>query len=178
MARRFIFEAHATSEDNELGIASGWNDCGLSARGMAEARQLGDRHATEDFAAIVSSDLARARMTATAAFPDRAATLLIDSALRECNYGSLSAAPREAVHGDRGRYLTQPYPGGESWQQAIGRAQAAIQSLALLPKDGDILIVGHLATHWGIKHLAENTPLDILVHLDEPWQPGWSYEVS
>jgi broad specificity phosphatase PhoE len=38
-----VFETHATSEDNEAGIATGWLLGRLSAAGLGQARELGAR---------------------------------------------------------------------------------------------------------------------------------------
>jgi hypothetical protein len=40
---RLVFETHATSVDNESGIASGWADAPLSPPGEEQARALGVR---------------------------------------------------------------------------------------------------------------------------------------
>ena len=37
-----VFEAHSTSEDNEAGLASGWNDVALSELGEQERRERGE----------------------------------------------------------------------------------------------------------------------------------------
>jgi Histidine phosphatase superfamily (branch 1) len=43
-----VFETHAISEDNELGVASGWSHSRLSDRGRRQARELGERRRDED----------------------------------------------------------------------------------------------------------------------------------
>ncbi|NJN84723.1 MAG: hypothetical protein HC802_22155 [Caldilineaceae bacterium] len=40
---QIVFETHSLSEDNENGIASGWNHSRLSARGRVLAAELGRR---------------------------------------------------------------------------------------------------------------------------------------
>jgi broad specificity phosphatase PhoE len=62
------FERHSTTEDNEVGIATGWNLGRLSAAGMAMAEQLGRRRHGE-FDAIISSDLRRAVETCRSRSP-------------------------------------------------------------------------------------------------------------
>ena len=52
-----VFERHATSLDNEAGLASGWFDVGLSPRGEQQARELGERRRRGAFAAVYCSDL-------------------------------------------------------------------------------------------------------------------------
>jgi len=44
-SRRLVFETHATSLDNEAGLASGHHDVALSPDGRRQAAELGRRHA-------------------------------------------------------------------------------------------------------------------------------------
>ena len=126
MAVRITFETHATTLDNERGVATGWLPGELSGAGRAQARQLGERLAGRDVDALISSDLTRARQTvrlAVKAGPSRRAGLpvLFDWRLRECDYGRLNGAPSDEVVGQRRHRLTTPYPGGESWERALDR---------------------------------------------------------
>jgi hypothetical protein len=50
-----IFATHATSLDNERGLASGWYDADLSPRGIEQAQELGARYAEERFDAVFCS---------------------------------------------------------------------------------------------------------------------------
>jgi broad specificity phosphatase PhoE len=63
-----VFETHATSLDNEAGLASGWFDVGLSPAGERQARDLGERRRHDDLACVYCSDLTRAVRTADIAF--------------------------------------------------------------------------------------------------------------
>src|SRR6266545_6363763 len=66
-----IFEYHSTSTDNEAGVASGWSDPPLSAKGRAVAKELGERRQGEQIDAVFCSDLRRAIETAEIAFGKR-----------------------------------------------------------------------------------------------------------
>jgi broad specificity phosphatase PhoE len=92
-----VFETHATSFDNEAGLASGWYDVDLSPAGEAQARALGERRRDEALAAIYSSDLRRAVRTAEIAFGDRGLPIVQDRRLRECDYGRLTRQPGAAL---------------------------------------------------------------------------------
>ena len=83
-----FFETHATSVDNEQGIASGWHDAELSTSGWTQAVELGGRYAHEDLAAVLCSDLQRSYRTGEIAFGERGLPLLRDARLRECDYGA------------------------------------------------------------------------------------------
>ncbi len=60
LVTEIVFETHSTSEDNELGIASGWRDCRLSERGRIQASELGVRRRDDRVQAVFASDLRRA----------------------------------------------------------------------------------------------------------------------
>ena len=116
-----VFETHSWSTDNERGIATGWLPGALSERGEALARELGERRRDTGLAAVFCSDLRRAVQTGQLAFAGSDLPILLDWRLRECDYGRLNGAPAATVHADRQAHLTEPYPDGESWQQAIDR---------------------------------------------------------
>src|SRR5574338_203548 len=90
---RLIFETHATSLDNEAGLASGWFDVDLSSLGERQARELGQRRREDRVEAVYSSDLTRAARTASTAFGGRGVPINREAQLRECDYGSLTRRP-------------------------------------------------------------------------------------
>ena len=178
---RIWYETHSTTTDNEAGIASGWLPGKLSDLGREQAVGLGGRIADRNPDAIYCSDLARAVQTAIIALRQtgREIPLLLDWRLRECDYGSLNGAPSAAVHHDRVRYASDPYPGGESWQLATARVAAAVRDAAGRHPGGTIMIIGHLATRFGVR-LACGDPTALTTMITEPsgWQPGWAYELQ
>ncbi len=131
MSVQIVFETHALSEDNERGVARGWLPGRLSERGRALARELGERRGADGLAAVFTSDLRRAFETVELAFADPGPPVLVDWRLGECDYGSLNGAPAGQVHRERLPRLTIPYPGGESWEQAIRRVGRFLGDLPL-----------------------------------------------
>lgn len=125
-----VFETHSWSEDNDRGLASGWSPGRLSPRGRALARELGRRRQHDGLSAVFSSDLRRATETAELAFTGGGPPTFADWRLRECDFGELNGAHADRVHADRRAHLYDPYPGGESWAQAVGRAAAALADIA------------------------------------------------
>ena len=91
-ARRLVFETHATSYDNEAGLASGHYDVDLSPTGEEQAAALGMRYAVDLPSVVVASDLRRSWRTAEIAFGTRV-PVMRDARLRECDYGTLGAGP-------------------------------------------------------------------------------------
>lgn len=178
MTTRVVFETHATTEDNEAGIATGWLDGRLSAAGREQARRLGMRRRDDGLDAVVSSDLGRAVETVRIAFSGSQIAVSADRRLRECHYGSLDGAPRELVLGDRPAHLDAPYPGGESWRDAVRRVAGFLGEVPSRWPDGRVLLVGHVATRLALDHVVLGVPLERLLAEDFVWRPGWEYELD
>lgn len=176
MATTIVFETHALSEDNERGVASGWAHSRLSERGRRLAGELGERRRNDGIAVVFSSDLRRAVETTEIAFPSGRPPVLLDWRLRECDYGDRNGTSADAHVRDRARYLDQPYPGGESWRQAIARVARWLDDLNLRWAGARVLVVGHVATRWALDHHLDGVPLETLVATDFAWQEGWEYE--
>jgi 2,3-bisphosphoglycerate-dependent phosphoglycerate mutase len=178
VAIEIVFETHSTTVDNEQGRATGWLPGELSQRGQAEARELGRRRSGDRITAVFSSDLDRAVQTASIAFAGSAIPVLYDWRLRECDYGQRNGMPVAEVHTNRREYLDRPYPGGESWRQAVTRVGRFLDDLPLRWDGQRILIIGHGATRWGLDHYLGAVPLEDLIEQDGTWQKGWEYRVS
>ena len=178
MAIELVFETHSTTVDNERGRATGWLPGQLSDQGQAQARELGRRRSTDQITAVFSSDLARAAQTASIAFAGSAIPMLLDWRLRECDYGRRNGMPAAELHAGRRAYLNQPYPGGESWRQAATRVGRFLADLPLRWSGQRVLVIGHVATRWGLDHLLRGVPLEDLIEQDFAWQEGWEYRIS
>ena len=171
--RELIFETHAISEDNERGIASGWNETGLSERGRQLAMELGARNGSADV--VYTSDLKRAIETAEIAFPLSAKAIFADQRLRECDYGELTGHPAAELH-PRSRFITTPYPSGESYVDVVERVASFLADVRRRPEQA-ILVIGHSATRWAIEHLLESKRLEDLVDSPFDWRPGWHFRL-
>jgi 2,3-bisphosphoglycerate-dependent phosphoglycerate mutase len=178
VAIELVFETHSTTVDNEQGHATGWLPGQLSERGRVQARQLGRRRLSDGITAVFSSDLARATQTASVAFAGSAIPVLYDWRLRECDYGQRNGMPVAELHAGRREHLDRPYPGGESWRQAVARVGCFLGDLPLRWDGQRILLVGHLATRWALDHFIDGIALEELVEQDFAWQEGWEYRLS
>jgi broad specificity phosphatase PhoE len=172
-----VLESHSTSEDNERGIATGWLPGRLSDAGREQAVELGNRRRNDNLAAIFVSDLRRATETVEIAFGSTTIPVFIDWRLRECNYGRMNGSPSAEVHHDRAAYLDRPYPGGESWREAVNRVGRVFEDLPRNPPGRRVLIVGHRATLLAASHRFEGTPLEEVILSNGEWRPGWEYEL-
>jgi alpha-ribazole phosphatase/probable phosphoglycerate mutase len=173
-----VFETHSTTEDNEAGRATGWLPGRLSPRGRAEARELGERRAADGIAVVFCSDLARAVQTAEIAFGGTGVPVLHDWRLRECDYGSANGMPAAEMHAGRREHLDRPYPGGESWRQAVARAGRFLDDLPLRWGGRRVVVIGHVATRWALDHVIGGVPLEELMTEEFGWRPGWEYRLD
>src|SRR5262245_19420506 len=83
-----ILLRHGETDWNRDRRIQGNTDIGLSSVGLDQARRLADRMASERIAAIYSSDLARARETATPLAEALALRLQTTPLLREVGFGA------------------------------------------------------------------------------------------
>ena len=173
-----IFETHSTSLDNEAGLASGHFDVALSETGRTQARAVGERHRRRAIDAIFCSDLRRAVDTARIAFAGRGIPIDLDARLRECDYGEWTRRPAAEIDADRRRHIHEPFPGGESYEQAVARVAEWLHGIRPARPRDTIVVIGHRATWYGFEHLLLGRSLDQIVLAPWRWQPGWTYHVG
>jgi len=178
VAIELVFETHSITVDNELGKATGWLPGQLSDRGRALAKRLGDRRKGDGIAAVFSSDLARAVETASVAFDGSGIPVLHDWRLRECDYGERNGMPAAELHAGRREHLDRPYPAGESWRQAVARVGRFLGDLPLRWDGQRVVVIGHVATRWGLDHFIRGASLEDLMDEDFAWQEGWEYRLG
>jgi 2,3-bisphosphoglycerate-dependent phosphoglycerate mutase len=147
---QIVFETHSWTTDNDRGNATGWNPGRLSDRGRGLARRLGRRRADDGISTVFTSDLGRAVETATVAFEGANMPILHDWRLRECDYGDWNGRPAAELHAHKHKYLDTPYPGGESWREAVARASRFLGDLPLRWTGHRVLVIGHVATKWAL----------------------------
>ena len=169
-----VYETHSTSEHNEAGIATGWLGGALSTAGRAQAIELGERRRDDGIELVVASDLWRAVETAAIAFEGSGIPLRVDWRLRECDYGRLTGMPRTVLDEQRVRRVDEPWPGGESWRQAVARVSSFLDEV----RGKRVLLIGHVATRWALDHRVNGRPLEELAAEEFDWKPGWEYELD
>jgi broad specificity phosphatase PhoE len=173
-----VFETHATTVDNEAGLASGWYDVALSTAGEQQARMLGARRRDDHLAAVFCSDLTRSFRTAEIAFGDRSLPIVRDARLRECDYGDLTRRPTPEIDQQRLQHLVDPFPNGESYQRVVERVSGWLDDVRRQFNACTVLIVGHRATFYTLEHLVNGAPLREAVASPWAWQPGWTYDLQ
>ena len=175
MSVEVVYETHSTTEDNERAVATGWLGGALSQAGREQARRLGQRRRDDGIDTVYASDLNRAVETTRIAFTTSRIPVLLDWRLRECNYGELNGMPRSRLHAERHRRLDQPFPGGESWREAVARVARFLAELRETHRRQRVLLIGHVATRWALDHHILGVPLETLIDSPFQWQEGWEY---
>lgn len=163
--RRILLARHGQTAWNALGKLQGHTDIELDATGREQARALADAVRDAGITRLWSSDLARARETATIV-----ATELglpppeVDPDLRERKFGVFEGLTRDecvANHPDAWRdwvAQTSHPPGGEPRADAIVRMQRALLRVVT---DGTSLVVSHggVMRLWLMELLGTTIPL-------------------
>ena len=115
----------------------------LSERGVAQAERLGRRLAGGGITRILSSDYARAQMTAERISAATGIEIEIEETLRERNFGDL----RGRSYSELGDIFAEGYepPGGESWEAFFERADRSweIVKRVAAETDGHLAVVTH-----------------------------------
>lgn len=169
-----IFEAHATTLDNEAHLSSGHNDIALSPLGEQQAKELGERYKDAHFDALFCSDLQRSYKTAEIAFGDRF-KIYKDKRLRECDYGDLTQHPSEEVDKAKPEHIINPFPNGESYEDCLKRMKDFLDDLKKNYEGKRVMIIGHRATQYGLDYWIKEISLKTSVTNPFKWQPGWVY---
>lgn len=175
--RRLIFETHATSSDNEAGLASGHYDVALSDAGRRQALELGRRYAADPPARILTSDLQRAWLTAEIAFGD-AVPIVPDRRLRECDYGAFTRHPARELDPLRLQAVLVPFPNGQSYTDCLRQVGEVLEELRGDWPDGWVLMIGHRATHYALDVILRRQAIEDLIRAPFVWQPGWAYDLT
>jgi broad specificity phosphatase PhoE len=153
MIRRVVFIRHGETVDNARGVAQGWSDSELSARGIDQVTRLAQRVKQLAPTALYASTLMRARTTAEriAAAVDLPVRLLDD--LREMNCGEWEGVNFELVKRTQSDFFLKwandprlACPGGESFHDVRTRLRSALQQIReneATPEDACVVIVSH-----------------------------------
>jgi len=173
---KIYFAAHSTTKDNEANLSSGWKDVELSDLGIQQSKDLGERFKDIKIDLVCCSDLKRAVDTVKIAF-DGKYSVIADKRLRELNYGDFNGKPSDVVEPMKKEHIKEPYPNGESYEQAVARVQDFYKELKEKYPDKIVLIVGHRATQYGLDTLVGGKTLEECLNEPFKWQPYWEYNL-
>lgn len=173
---KIYFATHGTTTDNEAKISSGWKDIELSDLGIRQSKEMGERFKDIKIDLICCSDLKRAVDSVKIAFGDKY-PIIADKRLRELNYGDFNGKPSEVVEPMKVKHIKEPYPNGESYEQAMVRVQDFYKELKEKYPDKTVLVIGHRATQYGLDTLVDGKTIEECLSAPFKWQPYWEYNI-
>ncbi|MGH2516938.1 MAG: histidine phosphatase family protein [Ktedonobacterales bacterium] len=148
---RLLLVRHGATANNAAGRFTGQTDSPMSALGERQARALAARLAPRQLDGVVSSDLQRASLLATAIAEAHGVPLRLDPALREfamggwegATFAEIQAREPERFQCWRDDPLNVAPPGGESVLQVRDRLVGALDHCRAEYPDGTVLWVTH-----------------------------------
>jgi broad specificity phosphatase PhoE len=90
----------------------------------------------------------------------------------------MTRRPAAEIDERRATFINVPFPGGESYQQVVGRVSAWLGEIRAPFAGRTVLVVGHRATFYALENLIRGVPLGDAVTAPWTWQPGWTYRVE
>ena len=178
MAITITYFVHGTTTDNEQHVSSGWYDVDLSELGIRQSIELKDKIGDKKFDVVFYSDLKRAVRSAELAF-GWLFPIIQDARLRECNYGTLNAAPSDIVEPLQESNFDRRFPEGESYEDVKLRIASFLDDLKQNYDGKHIAIVAHKAPQLALDVLIGWKTWEEALSQDwrkrKAWQPGWEY---
>jgi len=148
---RLCLVRHGQTDWNLEGRYQGQSDVPLNENGQAEAKSLIEQLDGNIFSAVYSSDLIRARQTAEGIADHVGLTVRIEPRLREINQGEWEGVLVEDIKARYEEIWSQRTedpanvrpPGGETVREVATRVYAALDDIAHIFPNGQVLIVSH-----------------------------------
>jgi broad specificity phosphatase PhoE len=168
--RLLLLTRHGQSVFNVHGVVNGdpGRDRGLSELGQAEAARLASQLAAVAIDACVVSSFPRAQQTARLALGDSHLGLtepIVDADLDDIRIGQLEGRTLEDYRAwkhahDRG----EPFPGGESLDDAARRYAAAFERLLARPEETILCVCHEIPVRYAVNASAGSDDLDSPLH--------------
>ena len=178
MSVKVTYFVHGTTTDNEAKLASGWKPGELSEKGKMQARALRDLIDRDSIDVVFCSDLKRAIDSTEIVFENKK-QVIIDSRLRECNYGDLDGHTNSSVIYEE--HIEEKFPNGESMIDVEKRIRDFCIYVLTEFEGKHIAIVAHKAPQLALEVITKGKSWDEAIKTDwrktKAWQPGWSYEI-
>ena len=165
--RTFLLARHGESQLNVAGLvnADPARDTGLSEHGEAEARQLGSQLAALELDLVVTSRFPRAQETAAIALGARDVPQIVLPELDDVRVGELEGQTiAEYRAWKHGRARSEPFPGGESLDDAAARYAAAYRSLLARTERVVLVICHEIPVRYAVNAAFGSDQLDAPVH--------------
>ena len=146
-----IVVRHGETAWNREKRMQGTTDTQLSDMGREQARALGRRLAAHGFAALYTSDLARARDTARAIAEHSGREFVMDARLQERRFGIFEGLTAEEIIArypeEHARFASRDpdyaVPGGESARSFTRRCIGCLAEIAVRHRGDEVVVVTH-----------------------------------
>jgi broad specificity phosphatase PhoE len=149
--RLFVFARHAESSMNKAQLMSSdpSDPVGISARGRRQARRLGQQVRNLEIDVAVFTRLRRTRDTAELALTGRGIPFVVEPGLDEVRLGALDGAPIRAYWAWKQNHArSEPFPSGESLDDAARRYAAALRRLVERPGAVALVVTHQIAIRY------------------------------
>jgi broad specificity phosphatase PhoE len=151
---RLLLVRHGQSEWNAAGRIQGQIDIQLDKAGLQQAQRIADRLADETVAAIYSSPLQRAKVTANAIAVRFNLPVKLDPRLMEYDFGVISGSTWNDVVENHpefaSRWLEDPWAvpvtGSEGRVNFAARVMSAVQDMVAQHPAAQVVVVAHGGT--------------------------------
>ena len=162
--RSIWFVRHTQSKYNEKKLFTGWDNPGLTEKGIQQAYELKDKLKEIKFNKMFCSPLERAMQTMRIITQDN---FIVDDRLKERDYGHWAGKSKTEIRESVGEDLffsarrgwDTPPPNGECLHDVMKRVKSFLEEL---PKKGQILVVSHGNTIRAISvYFGINTTKDV-----------------
>ena len=140
-------------------------DRGLSPRGVEEAGRLAGQVAAVRIDVCLVSRFERAQQTARIALGTRDVRLTVDGELDDIRLGDLEGRTLDEYRDwKRGRPRGEPFPGGESLNDAARRYADAYERILRLPEEHVLCVCHEIPVRYAINAAAGSDDLDAPLH--------------
>lgn len=134
---------HGQVPSNVEGIISGWNNEGLTPKGIEQATQIKNQLQYTKFDAVYCSPIVRAMQTAQIVAPQN--EIIPDSRLAEREPGSMLGKPRKLIHKDEWNSLDtdRTSEGAETLLAGLKRVKSFLDEIHSTYENETVLVVTH-----------------------------------
>jgi broad specificity phosphatase PhoE len=163
----FVLARHAESELNASGRINGDPavEVQLTAEGERQARSLGEQVANLPLGVCVHTRFGRTRDTAELALTGRAVPLRQERLLDDVNIGALEGETLETYRAwKHGHTRQDPFPGGESLDDAARRYADGFEALLGLPQRPVLAVLHEIPIRYALNAAVSSPELDAPVH--------------
>jgi probable phosphoglycerate mutase len=165
--RLTVLTRHAHSTLNEEGRINGDPSVPvpITEQGRAEAEQVGRQLAQVSIELCVHTRFARTRETADAMLLGRDVPRMVEPLLDDIDVGELEDATIEDYHAwKREHERSEPFPGGESLDDAARRYARAFRRLLERPEQAILVVCHEIPVRYALNAAAGSDELDAPEH--------------